>query len=429
MASTMNVSPVQRHILWWMPAVLSATLGAFLHIPTLKNPLVWDDRAAVAYNKDVLGQSTLLELFSNDFWGQSMSLNDSHKSYRPLAVISLRMNHSYHGLDPYGIHVVNIILHSLCIMLVCTLVRLLLDKASFKNTKSSSSSNCNNESNSSTRKTMVNNHENDKFFISLFSGVVFAVHPVHTEVVASAVGRADLLCAFFALSSIVLYVQASGQYLKSNNWLLISLSFLLAIMATFSKEVGITTFVMLMSFELIEGCILATTTTSQRAKNAVGSERTAANSASSSSSSSSSIISNSENADDKENFPTKKNGSTVIKLRIETEVVEGSFSNYLDVESNHNNNGIYGTMMECCCAPIRTLSLISKTLIMIASRQDLLQASFVKILISLSHIISLILLHLSLHGDQMLRQWSVLENEIALIPDTTSRRLSFAWVC
>ena len=40
---------------------------------------VWDDRAAIVSNADVHGTTSLLELLQHDFWGQDITLKDSHK--------------------------------------------------------------------------------------------------------------------------------------------------------------------------------------------------------------------------------------------------------------------------------------------------------------------------------------------------------------
>lgn len=51
---------------------------------------VHDDVPAIVQNRDVLGETSILELFRNDFWGASMSDPASHKSYRPLTTLSFR---------------------------------------------------------------------------------------------------------------------------------------------------------------------------------------------------------------------------------------------------------------------------------------------------------------------------------------------------
>ena len=50
-------------------------------------------------------------VFGNDFWGLPLSDPESHKSYRPLTVLSFRLNHHLHGLWSPGFHVVNIAAH------------------------------------------------------------------------------------------------------------------------------------------------------------------------------------------------------------------------------------------------------------------------------------------------------------------------------
>ena len=38
----------------------------------------------------------------HDFWGTPLRSNLSNKSFRPLTVLSFRMNYSMHELDPFG---------------------------------------------------------------------------------------------------------------------------------------------------------------------------------------------------------------------------------------------------------------------------------------------------------------------------------------
>ena len=42
-----------------------------------------------------------------------MSSPKSHKSYRPLTVLSFKLNFALHGLDPFGFHVGNVLLHTI----------------------------------------------------------------------------------------------------------------------------------------------------------------------------------------------------------------------------------------------------------------------------------------------------------------------------
>ena len=51
---------------------------------------VHDDLVAVVRNPDVLGENGSFQLFLNDFWGEPMHHQTSHKSYRPFTVLTFR---------------------------------------------------------------------------------------------------------------------------------------------------------------------------------------------------------------------------------------------------------------------------------------------------------------------------------------------------
>lgn len=56
---------------------------------TLTGDFVFDDSEAIVKNKDVVSDSWL-NPFDNDFWGTNIKSNLSHKSYRPLTIISFK---------------------------------------------------------------------------------------------------------------------------------------------------------------------------------------------------------------------------------------------------------------------------------------------------------------------------------------------------
>ena len=122
---------------------------------------------AIIKNPDVQAETSLHQLFKNDFWGTPLTHSGSHKSYRPLCVLTFRLNYLLGGLDPWGYHLVNVILHALVTALFThTALELLQDDQA-----------------------------------ALIAGLMFASHPIHTEAVAGVVGRADVLaCLFFLLA-------------------------------------------------------------------------------------------------------------------------------------------------------------------------------------------------------------------------------------
>ena len=78
---------------------------------------VFDDVTAVKNNRDLRPHVPLKNLLKNDFWGTPMTREQSHKSYRPLTVLTFRWNFALGGLNPVGYHLVNVLLHGLVTVL------------------------------------------------------------------------------------------------------------------------------------------------------------------------------------------------------------------------------------------------------------------------------------------------------------------------
>ncbi|XP_063530696.1 protein O-mannosyl-transferase TMTC1-like [Cydia strobilella] len=129
-----------------------------------------------------------------------MSDPGSHKSYRPLTTLTFRLNYLFSGLSPWYWHLTNACLH--CVS--CTLVA----RASATIARLR------------------------RPFAAL-AGLLFALHPVHSEAVAGVVGRADVLASIFFLSSILMYHGCSNRYRAC--W-----SVVLAALSMLAKETGLT---------------------------------------------------------------------------------------------------------------------------------------------------------------------------------------------
>ncbi|XP_063883002.1 protein O-mannosyl-transferase TMTC1-like [Scylla paramamosain] len=149
--------------------------GVLVYVNGLTGDFVHDDVSAIKTNPDVLGTNPVSHVFFNDYWGKPMSDPLSHKSYRPLTILSFRFSHAVFGMRPFGFHLVNVLLHSsACLLLTRLLLRLLqLPQGTV-----------------------------------LSAGLIFATHPIHTEAVTGLVGRADLLACLSFLAAILSYHRA-----------------------------------------------------------------------------------------------------------------------------------------------------------------------------------------------------------------------------
>ncbi len=81
--------------------ILPLLLSCLAYVNSLGGDFVHDDLSAVRYNEDVTASTSggsadgstarsSSGIWSNDFWGTALSDAKSHKSYRPLTVLSFR---------------------------------------------------------------------------------------------------------------------------------------------------------------------------------------------------------------------------------------------------------------------------------------------------------------------------------------------------
>ncbi|XP_029687357.1 protein O-mannosyl-transferase TMTC1 isoform X5 [Takifugu rubripes] len=153
--------------------VVLASLCALCYSNSVHGELVHDDVWAIVNNPDVRADSSLRKIFSDDFWGKPMSDNTSHKSYRPLCILTFKLNVLLHGMNPFYFHVTNLLLH-------CAVTCLLMYTCEC----------CVFEDG----------------LLAFVTALIFAVHPIHTEAVTGVVGRADVLACMLFLLAFLSYI-------------------------------------------------------------------------------------------------------------------------------------------------------------------------------------------------------------------------------
>ncbi|KAL7401875.1 hypothetical protein ABVT39_005782 [Epinephelus coioides] len=188
----------------WKEILLLTGLVVGCYWNSLSCGFVFDDVSAILDNKDLRPVTPLRNLFLNDFWGTPMAEERSHKSYRPLTVLTFRLNYLFSELSAASYHLLNVVLHGVVCVLFLRVCRLFLDKTS-----------------------------------SLVAALLFAVHPIHTEAVTGVVGRAELLSSIFLLAAFLAYTKSTGAD-HSIVWAPIALTVILVAAATLCKEQGIT---------------------------------------------------------------------------------------------------------------------------------------------------------------------------------------------
>lgn len=132
--------------------------------------LVSSDVSAGRYlNKDI-DESTLSTVFQNDYWGRPMNSPHSHKSYRPLTVLSFRACHYIaevlHVNHIWFQRVVNILMHAVIVQIVGLLFSLIHKELEYG---------------------------------AIVSQLFFMLHPMHIESVVNIANRAHLQSLLFGL--------------------------------------------------------------------------------------------------------------------------------------------------------------------------------------------------------------------------------------
>ena len=152
--------------------LLLAIVAFCTYANTFNNTYVIDDLMMVVENKIVhKGFSGITELLTTPYMRGYANIPNDH--YRPLSLVTLAIETQIFGVNPYNNHVVNVLLF------VCCVVILFLFLYHF--------------------------FEGKKTGVAFAASLLYAVHPIHTEVVANVKSRDELLCFLFAFTSLHLY--------------------------------------------------------------------------------------------------------------------------------------------------------------------------------------------------------------------------------
>ncbi|CBZ26583.1 hypothetical protein LMXM_20_0150 [Leishmania mexicana MHOM/GT/2001/U1103] len=168
-------------------------IAAALFRNGIHGDLTFDDHLAIGRNADAwANKKSLGSIFYNDFWGKELDRFESNGSYRPITVLTFRIQHwlmGYHH-SPAFLHSFNYTIAYLNVCLVFYLARLYVYVVvpgavlAVENAKALSF-------------TAV--LTSPVYAVPFMAALLFLVHPVHVDAVTSIVGRCELLYCFFGL--------------------------------------------------------------------------------------------------------------------------------------------------------------------------------------------------------------------------------------
>src|SRR5262245_21654591 len=188
--------------IWWSCLALIACLVVVIFWNSLKNPFIWDDSNAIVNNPTIRSLWPL--------WKPLQPPLETPVSTRPLVNLSFALNYALHGLNVQGYHLVNLGLHLLTACLLFSIVHRAL----------------------TTDVSHARSHIHTAL-VALLATLVWAVHPMVSEVMNYATQRSDALGGFFLISTLFAAQRAVGSVHRTR-WHLVAV--LACVCGVLSKE-------------------------------------------------------------------------------------------------------------------------------------------------------------------------------------------------
>lgn len=197
--STLKINDYSNSLIWVLVIICS-----IIYMNTCLNDYCLDDTLFITENKTTQkGFSGITEHIGQDLlygYKQVKSKTAASSGWRPLSLITYSIEIGIFGKNKPGIsHLINVLLFSGIVVLLF----LLFYKFLFKD-----------------------------IWLSFVSALLFAIHPIHTEVVANIKGRDELLCLLFLLLSLF-YL---WKHVQSSKHKQLFLSFLFFFISLTAKE-------------------------------------------------------------------------------------------------------------------------------------------------------------------------------------------------
>jgi tetratricopeptide (TPR) repeat protein len=195
----------KHYLLSALPVVLIIGVALAVYANAWPNALVHDDKF-YAGSERFVELSNIPRYFKENAWASS---GVAENLYRPLLLTSVTLDARIYGDWVAGYHLSNIFLHALVALLVYGFLLQLLR--------------------------MTNRQSGSDTYFALLAALVFAVHPVYTEVVNSIFNRSGMLVALGGLAGLLWFLRHMDSR-PARAWAGLGLAYLLVL---FCKETAI----------------------------------------------------------------------------------------------------------------------------------------------------------------------------------------------
>ena len=206
-----------------VPLIAFAVAAAYYN--SLNAEFVFDDFQNILTNPHIqIEDLSLNSLYDAAFQGPTN---------RPVSKLSFALNYYFGGLNTWGFHVINTLIHMINGVLVFLLARIVWDKLN--------------------RGSSVENSKDGlaQFMFAFAVALLFALHPIQTQAVTYTVQRMTSLCSMFYLSSLLAFLYGRMSTTRKQAliwWAVMLLAWCLAIG---TKEIAVTLPFAILIFEWI----------------------------------------------------------------------------------------------------------------------------------------------------------------------------------
>jgi protein O-mannosyl-transferase len=202
--------------------LIPSVIAIFCYANILPNDFCFDDIPIVRHNPKIQIDDQWGAIWNTDYWshsGQDAASRDL--LYRPITLSVLRLTRIIAGNGPLAFHIISVLLHAICTLLVAMLIRDLL---------------CITPTSCTAHRAVAPPWVDAAAWVA---AAIFAVLPIHSEAVASVVGQADLLAAAGVIGTLLCHfrVAAAATWPQATLWMIVAA--VCAFIAMGAKESGI----------------------------------------------------------------------------------------------------------------------------------------------------------------------------------------------
>ena len=194
----------------WFRAAILAFCAIVIHLPALSGEMVWDDSYLAKANPFIKSPLLAFETFRHYLFLDSYAAH-----YRPVQNLSMMVDYFFWNDNPYGFHLMNLLLHAGSGVLLFFLLRRLFNALALSRLKPTTL-------------------ETAAFVAAL----LWVIHPVHSAAIDYISGRADSLAFFFATAAWLLFFQARQAKHPIFRAGICALAAIVALLALCSRETG-----------------------------------------------------------------------------------------------------------------------------------------------------------------------------------------------